>query len=995
MRLTKTFLYLVFSLLISFLQISSAKASLSAASSSALPSTSISISDGLLDVVVFSAKQDPQGYLWFGTQSGVSRYDGYELRNFVSVKEDPTTISSTSISAMTLDMHGDLWVGTWGGGLNKIHTDTLTVERVFTSESEDGLTNLYVQALFEDQRGDLWIGTSGGGVFRYFVQENRMQRYTYSDTKTGLSNNRIWTFAEDDYGNMWVGTSNGLNRLHIETGVVTKFYHHVEKPNSLPNNQIRIVQQLDNGQILVGTRAGLAFYDPLTQQFYPAYIDLNGGASKAFSEIVNSFTPDSVSGQMWVGTESGLYLLDTNTREFVNVRSQTSKNPFANVRIRDIHLDEYGTLWLATRGSGVVKVNLNASLFQRLAEGTYVNALLPQQSGDYYFGSYLGLYKGKIEHGDKPSIINDLNNQPIKGVYSMVQHEDGGKIWIGTINGLYRQLPSGDFGVLAVTAGMEIRSMIIVDNHLYAGTNKGLINVDMETERLSILQNEDVNSDLSEIDELFNSLYQDRSGRVWAGTKYGNLYQIFLSSQTYRFEVSISKSSLHAIAQTSKDHLWVGADEGLFSFHIDKKKLLHFKSLNSLSGKSVNGIVVDDNNIIWLATRNGLSSFSIRENRFYNFGVADGLNVVAFNPGAATHGPDNTIFMGSQHGIVYFSPNKLSMTPPIPDIRIDSMVVDDKQITITPNSKEHYELSLDYNYKMLTIAFSLVDLTSPEVNQYRHKLEGFDDDWIVTGKQRIVTYTNLDPGVYRFVAAGANRAGKWSEQPLIVDIVIHPPWWMLWWVKTGGIILFIASCLLIYRYRVASYLDEQTRLENRIAERTQELEDANDKLRELSSKDFLTNLLNRRAFLERLEQEMGRIRRKGDRFCLALIDIDDFKQINDTYGHEAGDKVLQNVSKTFVAFTRKQDIVARWGGEEFIFLLPNTPVEQGILAFEKVRKAVEELDFVVNGSSVKITATFGVVEVTPECALERSIVQADEALYTGKRAGKNQVVTAA
>lgn len=1009
MRLTKPFLFLVFGLLVGCLQFSPARASLIAQSalslanssslalsSASLPSSSISIPDGLPDVVVFSMQQDSQGYLWFGTQSGVSRYDGYELRNFSSSESDPATLSSNSISSMMLDMNGDLWVATWGGGLNRIDTANLTVERIFTESSEDGLSNLYVQKIYEDSRGDIWIGTSGGGLHRYLMQEKRMIRYVHSTESTGLSNNRIWSIAEDVNGYMWIGTSNGLNKLNIDTNQVTKYYQHVEKPNSLPNNQIRTLKSLDNGQVLVGTRAGLVFYDPLTDQFYPTLLSDNSETPtlKKSSEIINSFTDDSIKGQVWVGTESGLYLLDTNTRHFINVRSQNTYNPFSNVRIRDIHLDEYGTLWLATRGSGVLKVNLNASLFNRLAEGTYVNALLPQDNGSYYFGSYLGLFHGHIARGDKPTVVNDLNQQPIKGVYSIIQESEG-KIWVGTVSGMYRQLPSGDFHLLEATQGMEIRSMLMADSHLYAGTNRGLIRIDMSGEQLSYLLNEDASVNLSENDELFNSLYQDKSGRVWAGTKYGNLYQVFLNSQTYRFEVSISKSSLHSIAQTSKDHLWIGANEGLFSFHIDKKKLLHFKSLNSLSGKSVNGIVVDDSNIIWLATRNGLSSFSIRENRFYNFGIADGLNVVAFNPGAAIRGPNNTIFMGSQHGIVYFSPDKLSMTPPAPKIRIDSMMVGSKLLKIEPNVLEQYELSLDFDYKMLTLAFSLEDLTSPEVNQYRYKLEGFNDEWVMSGKQRVVTYTNLDPGLYRFVAEGANRAGKWSEQPLIVDIVVAPPWWMLWWVKISATIIFISLCLFIYRYRVRSYLAEQSRLENRIAERTQELEDANDKLRELSSKDFLTNLLNRRAFLERLEQEMSRIRRQDDRFCLALIDIDDFKLVNDNYGHEAGDKVLQNVARTFVASTRKQDIVARWGGEEFIFILPSTPLDQGTMAFEKVRRAVEELNFVVNGSSLKVTATFGVVEVTPDCVLERSISSADEALYTGKRSGKNQVVTAA
>jgi diguanylate cyclase (GGDEF)-like protein len=160
----------------------------------------------------------------------------------------------------------------------------------------------------------------------------------------------------------------------------------------------------------------------------------------------------------------------------------------------------------------------------------------------------------------------------------------------------------------------------------------------------------------------------------------------------------------------------------------------------------------------------------------------------------------------------------------------------------------------------------------------------------------------------------------------------------------------------------------------------------------LAMTDALTRLPNRRRMRELLEAEGVRCARDGQPFGVVIGDLDGFKQINDSRGHDCGDLVLAAVAPALRGVLRRQDTVARWGGEEFLFLLPDTHLHGAGVVAEKLRAALENAEITFEARRVAVAMTFGVSVFTRGATIDDCIQRADRALYTGKHAGKNQVV---
>ena len=185
-------------------------------------------------------------------------------------------------------------------------------------------------------------------------------------------------------------------------------------------------------------------------------------------------------------------------------------------------------------------------------------------------------------------------------------------------------------------------------------------------------------------------------------------------------------------------------------------------------------------------------------------------------------------------------------------------------------------------------------------------------------------------------------------------------------------------------------------LERKVAERTEALSHANERLEQLAITDALTGLPNRRRLGEILEAEWRRALRPKRPLALAMIDIDQFKLYNDHYGHPAGDRCLRQVATALATNVRDTDYVARYGGEEFCLVMPDTDVASAVVAAERVRVAVQELaEPHAASASGTVTISVGVASMapTPHDPVEDLVRQADEHLYEAKRAGRNRTVS--
>lgn len=199
------------------------------------------------------------------------------------------------------------------------------------------------------------------------------------------------------------------------------------------------------------------------------------------------------------------------------------------------------------------------------------------------------------------------------------------------------------------------------------------------------------------------------------------------------------------------------------------------------------------------------------------------------------------------------------------------------------------------------------------------------------------------------------------------------------------VIILVSMCVLM------TYLSN---IRARSSQRKQSLAEALARIRELAIRDELTGLFNRRHMLELLHTERSRADRSGQAWCLCMIDIDHFKTINDRHGHGVGDEVLRSLSLIIRDGLRDCDHVARWGGEEFLVLLPNTALDEAVLVVERIRQSLLRTGVSRSVQDLRVTLSAGVSQAFAEESLPQAIDRADQALYRAKSAGRNRIEAA-
>lgn len=184
--------------------------------------------------------------------------------------------------------------------------------------------------------------------------------------------------------------------------------------------------------------------------------------------------------------------------------------------------------------------------------------------------------------------------------------------------------------------------------------------------------------------------------------------------------------------------------------------------------------------------------------------------------------------------------------------------------------------------------------------------------------------------------------------------------------------------------------NELSSLSRELGKKNKELAQANRRITELMRTDPLTGLANRRFFQERFAEVLALAKRKRSGLTLIMADLDFFKNINDNYGHDAGDRVLQEFASLLQENCRTEDLPVRFGGEEFLVLLSQTAAAQALQLAERLRGLLEAADILGNG--IKITASMGIAELTSEDTMDSLLKRADLALYQAKETGRNRVV---
>lgn len=204
-------------------------------------------------------------------------------------------------------------------------------------------------------------------------------------------------------------------------------------------------------------------------------------------------------------------------------------------------------------------------------------------------------------------------------------------------------------------------------------------------------------------------------------------------------------------------------------------------------------------------------------------------------------------------------------------------------------------------------------------------------------------------------------------------------------VEVGHFVML--ACMLP---AVATLTARLSRIRRRLSDQREELARALVQLQAIATRDELTGLPNRRQMQALMDQELLRSQRQGYSFCIALLDLDHFKHVNDAHGHAGGDAVLRAFAHTAQATLRATDVLARWGGEEFLALLPDTATPPAIAGMERLREQVAALRVEFGGASIAVTVSIGLTSHHPGDTLEQTLERADALLYQAKSGGRNR-----
>ncbi len=799
----------------------------------------LSLDEGLSQSIVEAIHQDRLGFLWLATEDGLNRWDGARFTVFRNVPGDARSFPYNDLKCLDEDAQGALWIGSFGGGLNRFDpaTGRVTSYRNDPADSASLPADL-VRAVRVDRDGRVWAGTQGGGLARLDPRTGRFERFRH-DPRDGasLAHDDVRALLVDGRGTLWVGTYGG----------------------------------------------GLDRFDPARGAF--VHVPANGGAG---AELVDALLEDR-SGHLWAGTwGGGLLLLDERAGRLVP-RPRGARLP--GERVKALAEDHEGFLWVATDGAGLARYDRKTETVEVLSHDPSVPrslatdrvfSLLEDRSRVLWIGTYggglntldLGRKKFRNVRRD-PRVPTSLGHDI---VWSF--HEDAdGTFWVGTDSGGlqrwdrardvfrgFRHDPRDPDSLAHDT----VRALLgDAAGNLWIATNgAGLDRLDRATGRFEHRRHDPRDPSSIAHDEL-RTLYEDRSGTLWVGTYGGGLDR--LERETGRFvhhrndpadPASLSNDFVRCVLEDSTGALWVGTQGGglnrldratgrftrfradaadpaslsndfVFALHEDRAgsfwvgtyggglnrldratgRFTRFTARDGLSSDSVYGILEDERGHLWISTNRGLTELDPADGTFRSWDETDGLSSDEFNGGAFYRSPRGEMFFGGIRGFDVFFPSEIAVrTEPAPVV-LTELLLANRPVpagrssdgrTLLPTFVTYADdVVLSHEDDVVSLEFAALHFAAPQKLRYAFRLDGFDRDWIPTGAdRRVATYTGLAPGRYLFRVKAANPDGVWGEREARLGIVVTPPVWGTWWFRLAAGLGLAAAVLAAFRRRM-------------------------------------------------------------------------------------------------------------------------------------------------------------------------------------------------
>jgi len=673
---------------------------------------------------------------------------------------------------------------------------------------------------------------------------------------------------------------------------------------------------------------------------------------------------------------------------------------------RALFEDREGSLWVGLLDAGVVQLRDGKfSVFGKPEglPGNYIANLLQARDGSMWFGSDSNGLIHRFADG-RIEVWNHRQGLPDEAVFSLLQARDG-SLWVGYRRGSLAHIVQGKVTVYRDPGAVDTSVNALFEDRegsLWIGYfGKGLAQF-----KNGRYEHRGGNDDVS-------GITQTPDGALWVATDGAGVERIAdrttEDGTTEHFGQSDGLPDDHAMCVYAEKNgdVWVGTASGGLS-RIRGRQIISWTPDQGLTDATVGSIIQDNNGDFWVAGDSGiaripqqeLSAADAQGSRIVHpqlFGTADGLrsreSVYGSMP-SAWKDTAGRLWFTTIMGAAMVDPTRMPLDTIVPPVWIEGVVADSKKVALQEG------IQLGPGSGNVEFSFAAPTFVAPQKEIFRYQLIGFDQDWIAAGSRRHAWYTNLPPGKYTFAVQAQNSDGTWNRTGASFGFVLVPPFTRtpIAYVLYGIVALVIGWLGL--RFRTHTLIRRQQELRRIVHERTEQLEaekkalaDARRELQARATYDSLTGLLNRGSVLERLEHEVSRATRDNMPLGVIIADLDYFKRINDTYGHLAGDEVIRETANRIRGALRSYDLAGRYGGEEFLIVLPGWDAALAPERLVELLEAIRSRPFEVSGQQMRLTWSLGAATFHPAINAADVLEMlrcADAELYVAKQAGRDR-----
>jgi len=843
-----------------------------------------SIDDGMLQSTVNATLKDSRGFVWFATQVGLNRFDGYTFKAYKNIPNDSTSLSGNWLWNLSEDSKGRLWIGTFSGGLNRYRYESDDFVRYSLSKDDSSTVGrVGTWAWLEREDGKFWVGFDIGMAI-LDPETGHFDMLNFPEYST-----HAFAIQRDSKGYIWAASSTGLHKVHPETHKLERFPYFPDDTTRGTGNISRMIVD-QNDLVWFGTSEGVFILNPNvsppTYSKLDDYVDRNSNSTST-PQIVTYMYPGN-NNRLWIGTRDGLYRigLEPKTSGYPIKRFAHEENNSSSLnhnQILSVYESPSGDLWVGTRSG----VNYNHKSMQKFDHVTAnssdpgslihpnVMKMLIDSDENLWVGSYGGL---NLKTKDSQSFRHFTHDPAAKSTslcynYVMVINEDyKGNLWFGTNGGgvsrlskaqrqraaagkkpIFQSYYADPGNLKSLASNVTYAIYEAPDSSLWFGHAGGISKYDHSTDTFEHFVSKELPRALSHR-HVYN-LFVDSNGRFWAATPGGlNLFipetgnfKVFHNSPTD--PQSLSSDFIVSFFESPQNGFWITTAAGI-------NKMVSFDSMtitprfqrigieDGLPDNFVYCMLEDNSHNLWVSANKGLTRISFTEEaqEIQSYFVEDGLQSNEFSQNSAFKAKDGHMFFGGINGFNVFHPDSIQSDKTPPKVAITDFKILNESVPISNNDEtplsrainETKNIELSYRDDVISFEFSALSYASPHKNQYAYKMEGFDQDWIMSGSRRFATYTNLDPGEYTFRVKGSNSDNVWNEEGTSLAITITPPPWQTWWAYS----LYALGCIGL----IIGYVQFQLRKERRVREEKMRIQQAKEEERERvrkeSSADF-------------------------------------------------------------------------------------------------------------------------------------------------------------